>query len=36
MDMQQLALDKVKDLTADLITASTDLSPLNFKTDANL
>lgn len=34
--MQRLALDKVEKLTAELITESTDLSPLNFKTDANL
>lgn len=36
LEMQRLALDKVEKLTAELITESTDLSPLNFKTDANL
>lgn len=36
VEMQRLALDRVEKLTAELITESTDLSPLNFKTDANL
>ncbi|KRL00077.1 dipeptidase A [Liquorilactobacillus capillatus DSM 19910] len=32
----QLGLDKVDKLTAQLITAATELSPLNFQTDENL
>lgn len=35
-EMAQTALDGYKQLTAKLITQSTDFSPLNFKTDMNL
>lgn len=34
--MQQLGLDKMEQLISELVTASTDLSVLNFNTDANL
>lgn len=33
---QQIGIDKMKELTSKLVTAATDLSPLNFKTDLNL
>lgn len=34
--MQQLGLENMQQLISELVTASTDLSVLNFKTDANL
>ena len=36
LEMQALGLSETQKLTAELITEATDLSPLNFKTDANL
>lgn len=36
LKMQALGLSETQKLTAELITEATDLSPLNFKTDANL
>lgn len=36
IEMQQLGLTETEKVIAELITESTDLSPLNFKTDANL
>lgn len=36
IDMQALGLAETEKVIAELITESTDLSPLNFKTDANL
>ncbi|MCP0886397.1 C69 family dipeptidase [Ligilactobacillus sp. WILCCON 0076] len=36
IELQELGLTEFKKLAAQLITSATDLSPLNFKTDANL
>ena len=33
---QQVGIDRMQALTSKLITAATDMSPLNFKTDMNL
>ena len=35
-EMAKISLDSYKELIAQLITDSTDFSPLNFKTDMNL
>lgn len=36
IQFQQIGIDTMKELTSKLVTAATDLSPLNFKTDMNL